>query len=276
MMNAQKIMALVKIQEFNQFQSNKWISLFIKYTVFYDLIRSLLSFCYHHLHYFHCYDDNIFLTVDYSKVPRSSGDGMEYSSSNSSDGSISEGSDESELSQRKITSLPTTTKSQMFGNKAVCSSTGRKTTSQPKNYQEKQRNTNTQDILNHQIQSGDGYSPTSVFRTENKHYAENDEHPKPTAIYRQNSTNILLQGAELPRLDHQLGLSLKGDDQVPSLALPVADLNYKELAVKTTVVEQTAEFVDSQKVINDLEEQNSKLIEEKTKLSVQLGVQTKV
>ena len=39
------------------------------------------------------------------------------------------------------------------------------------------------------------YSPTSVFKTENKHYAENDEHPKPAAIYRQNSTNILLQGA---------------------------------------------------------------------------------
>ena len=266
-------MALVKIQEFNQFQSNKWISLFIKYTVFYELIRLLLSFCYHHLHYFHCYDDNIFLTVDYSKVPRSSGDGMEYSSSDSSDGSISEGS---ELSQRKITSLPTTTKSQMFGNKAVCSSTGRKTVSQPKNYQEKQRNTNTQEILNHQIKSGHGYSPTSVSRTENKHYAENDEHPKPAAIYRQNSTNILLQGAELSRLDQQLGISLKGDDQVPSLALPVADLNYKEPPVKTTVVEQTAEFVDSQKVINDLEEQNSKLVEEKTKLSVQLGVQTKV
>ena len=217
-----------------------------------------------------------FLTVDYSKVPRSSGDGMEYSSSNSSDGSISEGSDDSELLQRKITSLPTTTKSQMFGNKAVCSSTGRKTASQPRNCQEKQRNTNTQDILNQQIQSGHGYSPTSVFRTENKHYAENDEHPKPTAIYRQNSTNILLQGAELPRLDHQLGISLKGDDQVPSLAPPVADLSYKELALKTSVVEQTAEFVDSQKVINDLEEQNSKLVEEKTKLSVQLGVQTKV
>ena len=148
--------------------------------------------------------------------------------------------------------------------------------SQPTNYQEKQRNTNTQDVLNHQIQSGHGYSPTSVLRTENKHYAENDEHPKPKAIYPQNSTNILLQGAELPRLDHQLGISLKGNDQVPSLALPVADLNYKELAVKTTVVEHTAEFVDSQKVINDLEEQNSKLIEEKTKLSVQLGVQTKV
>ena len=120
------------------------------------------------------------------------------------------------------------------------------------------------------------YSPTSVFKTENKHYAENDAHPNPTAIYRQNSTNILLQGAELSRLDQQLGISLKGDDQVPSLALPVADLSYKELPVKTTVVEQTAEFVDSQKVINDLEEQNSKLIEEKTKLSVQLGVQTKV
>ena len=138
------------------------------------------------------------------------------------------------------------------------------------------QNTNTQDILNHQIQSGHGYSPTSVFRTENKHYPEHDEHPKPKAIYRQNSTNILLQGAELPRLDQQLGLSLKGDDQVPSLALPVADLSYKELAVKTTVVKHAAEFVDNQKVINDLEEQNSKLIEEKTKLSVQLGVQTKV
>lgn len=120
------------------------------------------------------------------------------------------------------------------------------------------------------------YSPTSVFKTENKHYAENDEHPKPAAIYRQNSTNILLQGAELPRLDHQLGISLKGNDQVPSLAPPVADLSYKELALKTTVVEHTAEFVDSQKVINDLEEQNSNLVEEKTKLSVQLGVQTKV
>ena len=214
--------------------------------------------------------------MDYSKVPCSSGDGMEYSSSNSSDGSIPEGSDDSELPQRNITSLPTTTKSQMFGDKAAYSSTGRKTMPQPKNYQEKQRNTNTQEILNHQIQSGHGYSPTSVLRTENKHYAENDEHPKPTAIYRQNSTNILLQGAELSRLDQQLGISLKGDDQVPSLALPVADLSYKELPVKTTVVEQTAEFVDSQKVINDLEEQNSKLVEEKTKLSVQLGVQTKV
>jgi len=41
-------------------------------------------------------------------------------------------------------------------------------------------------------------------------------------------------------------------------------------------VEHTAEFVDSQKAINDLEEQNSKLVEEKTKLTVQLGVQTKV
>ena len=91
--------------------------------------------------------------MDYSEVPRSSGDGMEYSSSNSSDGSISEGS---ELSQRKITSLPTTTKSQMFGDKAAYSSTGRKTMPQPKNYQEKQRNTNTQDILNHQIKSGHG------------------------------------------------------------------------------------------------------------------------
>ena len=192
--------------------------------------------------------------------------------SDSSDGSISEGS---ELSQRKITSLPTTTKSQMFGDKAAYSSTGRKTMPQPKNYQEKQRNTNTQEILNHQIKSGHMvYSPTSVFKTENKHYAENDEHPKP--IYRQNSTNILLQGAELPRLDHQSGISLKGNDQVPSLAPPVADLSYKELALKTTVVEHTAEFVNSQKVINHLEEQNSNLVEEKTKLSVQLGVQTKV
>lgn len=245
-----------------------------KYTVFYGRIQLLLLFCYR-LHYFYCYDNNIFLIVDYSKVPRSSGDGMEFSSSNSSDGSISEGSDDSKLSQRKITSLPTTTKSQMFGNKAVCSSTRRKTTSQPKNHQEKQTNTDAQDILN-QIQSEHGYPPTSVFRTENKHYAERDEHPKPTVIYRQNSTNILLEGAELPRLNCQLGISLKGDNQVSSLALPVTDLNSKELAEKTTVIEHTAEFVDSQKVINDLEEQNSKLVEEKTKLSVQLGIQTKV
>ena len=211
--------------------------------------------------------------MDYSKVPRSSGDGMEYSSSNSSDGSISEGSDDSELSQRNITSLPTTTKSQMFGDKAAYSSTGRKTICHNQRTIKKNRGIQIlRRYLTTRLKVDMVYSPTS----ENKHYAENDEHPKPAAIYRQNSTNILLQGAELPRLDHQLGISLKGNDQVPSLAPSVADLSYKELALKTTVVEHTAEFVDSQKVINDLEEQNSNLVEEKTKLSVQLGVQTKV
>ena len=60
MMKCTIIMALVKYKSFNQFQSNKWILLFIKYTVFYNLIRLLLSFCYHHLRYFHCHDDNIF------------------------------------------------------------------------------------------------------------------------------------------------------------------------------------------------------------------------
>lgn len=60
-----------------------------------------------------------------------------------------------------------------------------------------------------------------------------------------------------------------------SLAPPAVDLSFGDGLLKSTVVEQKAEFVDSQKVIS-VQEQNAKLVEEKTKLSVQLGVQTKV
>ena len=45
---------------------------------------------------------------------------------------------------------------------------------------------------------------------------------------------------------------------------------------KSTVVERGAEFLESHSVIRELEERNSKLVEEKTKLAVQLGVQAKV
>ena len=215
--------------------------------------------------------------VDYSKLPRSSGDGMEFSSSNSSDGTSSEGSNDNEISQRKNSSLAAVSvQGQTLGNQIVGTSAEVRITTQLKSYDCKQGNTNAQNIENQQKRTPYGYPLTPVIlRTENAQ-SVSDEPAKAVTIQRQNSTNLLLQGPELPRINSQLGLSLNNDDQFVSLALPATDLNFGERPVKSTVVEHTAEFVNSQKVINDLEEQNSKLVEEKTKLSVQLGVQTKV
>ena len=100
-------------------------------------------------------------------------------------------------------------------------------------------------------------------------------HPE-QIIHCQNSVNLLLQSADLPGLDSHPGLSFRGSCQVVSLAPPAADLTFTDSLMKSTVLEQNAKYVDSWKVINDLEEQNAKFVEEKTKLTVQLGIQTKV
>lgn len=208
---------------------------------------------------------------------------MEFSSSSSSDGSSSEGSTESDLPQGKNNSLVTASvKCQNARNLAVDTSMELRTNSQPNSYRAKHGNTNTQDLKNHKRRTSGDYlslikdtKPSVTTRTESTQ-SRSDVHSKP--IQRQNSTNLLLQEPDLPGLNSQLGLSVNTDGQFVSLAAPAMDLSVGDSSVKSTtvVVEHTAEFVDSQKVINDLEEQNSKLVEEKTKLSVQLGVQTKV
>ena len=225
--------------------------------------------------------------VDYSKLPRSSGDGMEFSSSNSSDGSSSEGNEESDSSQRtNNSSLASTVKRQSVGNSIVHASTEIRTGVQAKTSRVKYNNDNESKKREEKgTSSGHLKSVESpevqksrqdvITRTESLQL-KNDVHIKNQPVQRQNSTNLLLQGPELARLNKQLGLSLSANDQLVSLAPPALDLNFGDGLLKSTVVEQTAEFVDSQKVISDLQEQNSKLVEEKTKLSVQLGVQTKV
>ena len=209
---------------------------------------------------------------------------MEFSSSSSGDGSNSESSTErlSDLPQRKNNSLVTASvKGQNARNLAVDTSMELRTNLQPNSYRAKHGNTNTQDLKNHERRTSDYLSlikdtkPSVTTRTENTQ-SRSDVHSKP--IQQQNSTNLLLQEPDLPGLNSQLGLSVNTDGQFVSLAAPAVDLTVGDSSVKSTtvVVEHTAEFVDSQKVINDLEEQNSKLVEEKTKLTVQLGVQTKV
>lgn len=87
---------------------------------------------------------------------------------------------------------------------------------------------------------------------------------------------------------------LSGRPQIPNMFLdlsslvankeispsPVSNVEDRQEEVggicKTVVVERGAEFMESHSVIKELEERNSKLVEEKTKLAVQLGVQTKV
>lgn len=207
--------------------------------------------------------------VDYSKLPRSSGDGMEFTSSSSSDGSSSESSNEIDLPQGKNNSSKNTggtVKEQNSRSHVVNSSPGIRTTPHPKN-------SDAHAISGYTQVNQEKKKPVIIKRNEDVQ-TRFDVNGK--SLQHQNSTNLLFQEPDLPSFNSQLGLTLNGDSQFVSLAPPASELSLREHAVKSTVVEHTAEFVDSSKVINDLEEQNSKLVEEKTKLSVQLGVQTKV
>jgi len=212
---------------------------------------------------------------------------MEFSSSTSSDGSSSEGSEESESSQRTNKLLIGNGERQTLLNHDANASTGLRTNDHPRmvsrnhsraytRVQKQQgKEVHVPTVYPRFIQGTQLQEDSRATTSRPDHVHLNSEpHAKP--IQRQNSTNLLLQVTELPLLNSQLGLSLSANDQLVSLALPAVDLGFGDGLSKSTVVEQTAEFIDSQKVINDLEEHNSKLVEEKTKLSVQLGVQTKV
>lgn len=225
--------------------------------------------------------------MDYSKLPRSSGDGMEFSSSNSGNDSLSEDSEENDSTQKANNSLSYSTVKRKSGRNVVDNGSAKITTGttiQANISAIKYRNEN--EILEREeMRTLSGHtalaeSPQSqtlrkdvISKTEG---AQLNEDVRFQSVQRQNSTNLLLQGPELLRLNNELGLSLSANDQLVSLAPPAMDLSLGGGLLKSTIVEQRAEFVDSQKVISDLQEQNAKLVEEKTKLSVQLGVQTKV
>ncbi|RMX56858.1 hypothetical protein pdam_00006288 [Pocillopora damicornis] len=225
--------------------------------------------------------------VDYSKLPRSSGDGMEFSSSNSGNDSLSEDSEENDLTQKANNSLSYSTVKRKSGRNVIDNGSAKITTGttiQANISAIKYRNEN--EILEREeMRTLSGHtalaeSPQSqtlgkdvISKTEG---AQLNEDVRFQSVQRQNSTNLLLQGPELLRLNNELGLSLSANDQLVSLAPPAMDLSLGGGLLKSTIVEQRAEFVDSQKVISDLQEQNAKLVEEKTKLSVQLGVQTKI
>lgn len=225
--------------------------------------------------------------MDYSKLPRSSGDGMEFSSSNSGNDSLSEDSEENDLTQKANNSLSYSTVKRKSGRNVIDNGSAKITTGttiQANISAIKYRNEN--EILEREeMRTLSGHtalaeSPQSqtlgkdvISKTEG---AQLNEDVRFQSVQRQNSTNLLLQGPKLLRLNNELGLSLSANDQLVSLAPPAMDLSLGGGLLKSTIVEQRAEFVDSQKVISDLQEQNAKLVEEKTKLSVQLGVQTKV
>ena len=225
--------------------------------------------------------------MDYSKLPRSSGDGMEFSSSNSGNDSLSEDSEENDLTQKANNSLSYSTVKRKSGRNVIDNGSAKITTGttiQANISAIKYRNEN--EILEREeMRTLSGHtalaeSPQSqtlrkdvISKTEG---AQLNEDVRFQSVQRQNSTNLLLQGPELLQLNNELGLSLSANNQLVSLAPPAMDLSLGSGLLKSTIVEQRAEFVDSQKVISDLQEQNAKLVEEKTKLSVQLGVQTKV
>ena len=212
---------------------------------------------------------------------------MEFSSSNSGNDSLSEDSEENDLTQKANNSLSYSTVKRKSGRNVIDNGSAKITTGttiQANISAIKYRNEN--EILEREeMRTLSGHtalaeSPQSqtlgkdvISKTEG---AQLNEDVRFQSVQRQNSTNLLLQGPELLRLNNELGLSLSANDQLVSLAPPAMDLSLGGGLLKSTIVEQRAEFVDSQKVISDLQEQNAKLVEEKTKLSVQLGVQTKV
>lgn len=212
---------------------------------------------------------------------------MEFSSSNSGNDSLSEDSEENDLTQKANYSLSYSTVKRKSGRNVIDNGSAKITTGttiQANISAIKYRNEN--EILEREeMRTLSGHtalaeSPQSqtlgkdvISKTEG---AQLNEDVRFQSVQRQNSANLLLQGPELLRLNNELGLSLSANDQLVSLAPPAMDLSLGGGLLKSTIVEQRAEFVDSQKVISDLQEQNAKLVEEKTKLSVQLGVQTKV
>ena len=212
---------------------------------------------------------------------------MEFSSSNSGNDSLSEDSEENDLTQKADNSLSYSTVKRKCGRNGIDNGSAKITTGttiQANISAIKYRNEN--EILEREeMRTLSGHtalaeSPQSqtlrkdvISKTEG---AQLNEDVRFQSVQRQNSTNLLLQGPELLRLNNELGLSVSANDQLVSLAPPAMDLSLGGGLLKSTIVEQRAEFVDSQKVISDLQEQNAKLVEEKKKLSVQLGVQTKV
>ena len=212
---------------------------------------------------------------------------MEFSLSNSGNDSLSEDSEENDSTQKANNSLSYSTVKRKSGRNVIDNGSAKITTGttiQANISAIKYRNEN--EILEREeMRTLSGHtalaeSPQSqtlrkdvISKTEG---AQLNEDVRFQSVQRQNSTNLLLQGPELLRLNNELGLSLSANDHLVSLAPPAMDLSLGGGLLKSTIVEQRAEFVDSQKVISDLQEQNAKLVEEKTKLSVQLGVQTKV
>ena len=188
---------------------------------------------------------------------------MEFAASSSSDGNSSDSSSDSEVLLRKNNSVDGTTVRQKHnGQHTIHTSMETRISSQPESKMGVHNSTLTREL---QVQQGtkklcvDGMQKSGQLSNQ---------------VVQQNTTNPLLQGSDF--LNNLGRLSMSVEKQLVTIALPSSDLNLRgHFAQKSIVVEHKPEFVDSQKVINELEEQNSKLVEEKTKLSLQLGVQTK-
>ncbi|KAK2573724.1 Golgin-45 [Acropora cervicornis] len=188
--------------------------------------------------------------VDYSKLPRSSGDGMEFAASSSSDGNSSDSCSDSEVLLRKNNSVDGTTVRQKHNGQhtIIHTSMETRTSSQPESKRGVHNSTLTRDL---QVQQGTKKLCVDGMQTKSGQQSNQ--------VVQQNTTNPLLQGSDF--LNNLGRLSMSVEKQLVTIALPSSDLNLRgHFAQKSTVVEHKPEFVDSQKVINELEEQNSKLV----------------
>ena len=103
-----------------------------------------------------------------------------------------------------------------------------------------------------------------------------DLQPPQTKLYSNNCSPVLTKH-QSQNTSMEFPSQNKNQEVTPESAFSAKHVEDERGDVsKTTVIERGAEFMESQSVIRELEERNSKLVEEKTKLVVQLGVQTKV
>ena len=226
---------------------------------------------------------------DYSKVPRSSGDGME----NNSEGEVFP-QQTAQGQALKVKSVATPLKDQSLAHSPPASrETGSRLSSihdshpskgytnaditrglEPSGHTVTEQNQHVSNTF--QIPSV--YSATinrsSIEENEQKIYNKNDVR-----------TSDNLEAVTLPKPLSVCAKSMSNSSVMDSENLiPKVELEVNSNAINSTIdnlskekiLERSPECIDSRLIITELEERNSKLVEEKIKLSVQLGVQSKV
>lgn len=214
--------------------------------------------------------------LDYSKLPRSSGDGMEHNS----EGEILPAQQAAQGQLLKIKSVDIKPVQQQDLAHLTSSSTSRTLDSHLSN-----NFTNT--VINRGLESSEQKNknktsqiPCVYSAKKNRFSIEKGEQ----IVYNKNGIRTADDSLKLSSVTSFKPLficaksSMNSENLIPKVG-PEANSSEniaRNNLSKEKILERSPMCIDSRLVITELEERNSKLVEEKVKMSVQLGVQSKV